>query len=413
MNRVVITGLGAVTPVGNDVASMWENLCSGIHGIGPITRFDAADYKAKLAAEVKGFDPLAYMEKSDSRKSDLYAQFAMAAACQAVADSGILDHVTAERLGVYFGSGIGGMMTLCEEHKKLLSGGPRRVSPYFVPMMISNIAAGNIAIRFNAKGPCLSVVTACATGSTAIGEAMRAIRHGYADAIIAGGAEASITPLGIAGFINMTALSTSSDADAASLPFDKRRSGFVMGEGAGALILEEYNHAKNRGATIYAEVVGYGSTCDAHHITAPDPTGESSARALGDALQEAGHSEAGVIYINAHGTGTPLNDASETLSIKKAMGDRIERTLVSSTKSMTGHMLGAAGAVEAIISVLSLRTGIIPPTVGLTDPDSACDLDYVPLTARMANPQLALSVSLGFGGHNACLAFRRRTEDAT
>lgn len=407
MNRVVVTGLGAVTPVGNDVASMWKNLTAGIHGIGPISRFDCTNYKAKLAAEVKKFDPLACMEKGEAHRSDLYSQYAMASAVQAVTDSAILGTLPPERFGVYFGSGTGGMTTFSEEHEKLLNSGPRRVSPFFVPMLISNIAAGNIAIRFHAHGPCLSVVTACATGSSAIGEAMRAIRHGYADAIIAGGTEASIVPLAVAGFTNMTALSTSADPDAASLPFDRRRGGFVMGEGAGALVLEEYEHAKKRGAKIYAELCGYGSTCDAHHITAPDPTGESSAQAIINALREAGMPEGGVIYINAHGTGTPLNDVSETRSIKKAMGGEIGRTLVSSTKSMTGHMLGAAGAVEAIVAVLSLETGIIPPTAGLREPDPECDLDYVPLSARPADVQLSLSVSLGFGGHNACLAFRR------
>ncbi len=407
MNRVVITGVGAVTPVGNDIPAMWSSLVAGRHGIGPITRFDCTDFKTKLAAEVKGFDPLAYMDRTEARRSDLYAQFAMAAACQAMADSGVVDTVPPERLGVYFGSGTGGMTTFTEEQKKLMSAGPRRVSPLFVPMMISNIAAGNIAIRFGAKGPCLAVVTACATGSTAVGEAFRAVRHGYADAVIAGGAEASIVPLAIAGFANMTALSAAADPDAASLPFDSRRSGFVMGEGAGALILEEYNHAKKRGAKIYAELAGYGSTCDAHHITAPDPAAESSARAIGDALPEGGIPEGGVIYVNAHGTGTPLNDVSETIAIKKALGDRIGRTLVSSTKSMTGHMLGAAGAVEAIVAVLALHHGILPPTAGLTQPDPECDLDYVPLAARAADVGLALSVSLGFGGHNACVAFRR------
>ena len=407
MNRVVITGLGAVTPVGNDISSMWNSLVAGRHGMGPITRFDSAAFKTKVAAEVKGFDPLGYMEKSEARKSDLYTQFAVAAACQAMGDSRLGNTVSPGRLGVYFGSGTGGMTTFCQEHEKLLAAGPRRVSPFFIPMMISNIAAGVIAIRFNAKGPCLSVVTACATGSTAVGEAFRAVRHGYADAVIAGGSEASIVPLAVAGFANMTALSAADDPDAASLPFDRRCGGFVMGEGAGALILEEYEHAKNRGARIYAEVAGYGSTCDAHHITAPDPAAGSSARAIGDALCQAGPPEGGMIYVNAHGTGTPLNDVSETVAIKKAMGDHIGRTLISSTKSMTGHMLGAAGAVEAAVAVLALQEGILPPTAGLREPDPECDLDYIPLTARAADVGLALSVSLGFGGHNACLAFRK------
>ncbi|UOO38624.1 beta-ketoacyl-ACP synthase II [Oscillospiraceae bacterium CM] len=407
MNRVVVTGLGAVTPVGNDIKTMWENIVAGHHGIGPITKFDCTDYKAKLAAEVKDFDPLLYMDKGDARRSDLYAQYAMASACQAVADSGIIGHVSPERLAVYFSSGIGGINTLTEEQNKLMAGGPRKVSPLFIPMMISNIAAGNIAIRFGAKGTCLCIVTACATGSNSIGEAFRAIKHGYADAAITGGSEAAVMPISIAGFTNMTALTTSVDPDAASLPFDKRRGGFVMGEGAGTLILEEYEHAKQRGAKIYAEVVGYGSTCDAHHITAPDPQAESSARAIRDAFLEDGRAFDGKIYLNAHGTGTPLNDASETVAVKKAFGDRIDDILVSSTKSMTGHMLGAAGAVEAIISVLALQTGIVPPTANLREKDPACDLDYVPLEARQADPTAALSVSIGFGGHNACVAFAK------
>lgn len=406
MNRVVITGLGAVTPVGNDIKTMWENLIAGRHGIGRITRFDCTDFKSKLAGEVKDFNPLDYMDRNDARRSDLYAQYAMAAASQAVSESGIVGTVEPERLATSFGSGIGGIITLTDEHFKLLNGGPRKVSPLFVPMMISNIAAGNIAIRYKAKGSCICVVTACATGSNAIGEAYRAVKHGYADAVITGGSEAAVMPLSIAGFTNMTALTTSVDPDLASLPFDKRRGGFVLGEGAGALILEEYEHAKRRGAKIYAEITGYGSTCDAHHITAPDPDAECSARAIKDAFNESGR-PAGTIYINAHGTGTPLNDVSETVAIKKAFGDRIGDVLVSSTKSMTGHMLGAAGAVEAIISVLTLNTGVVPPTASLREPDPECDLDYVPLEARKADPKLAFSVSLGFGGHNACLAFSK------
>lgn len=406
MNRVVVTGLGAVTPVGNDIKTMWENLIAGRHGISRITRFDCTDFKSKLAGEVKDFNPLEYMDKNEARRSDLYAQYAMAAATQAVNESGIVGTVEPERLATSFGSGIGGIITLTDEHTKLINGGPRKVSPLFVPMMISNIAAGNIAIRYKAKGSCICVVTACATGSNAIGEAYRAIKHGYADAVIAGGSEAAVMPLSIAGFTNMTALTTSVDPDLASLPFDKRRGGFVLGEGAGALILEEYEHAKRRGAKIYAEITGYGTTCDAHHITAPDPDAECSARAIKDAFNESGN-PSGTIYVNAHGTGTQLNDISETLAIKKAFGDRIGDVLVSSTKSMTGHMLGAAGAVEAIISVLTLNTGIIPPTANLREPDPECDLDYVPLEARKADPKLAFSVSLGFGGHNACLAFSK------
>jgi 3-oxoacyl-[acyl-carrier-protein] synthase II len=406
MNRVVVTGIGAITPVGNDIQTMWDSITAGRHGIGPITRFDCTDFKAKLAAEVKDFDPLRYMEKGEARRSDLYTQYALAAAKQAVEDSGIVGTVEPERLGTAFGSGVGGISTLTEEHSKLVNGGPRRVSPLFVPMMISNIAAGQIAIKYKAQGSCLCVVTACATSTNAIGEAYRSIKHGYADAVIAGGSEAAIMELAIAGFTNMTALSASTDPDAASLPFDKRRGGFIMGDGAGALILEEYEHAVRRGAKIYAEVTGYGATCDAHHITAPDPEAASCARAIRDAFCESGQ-QAGTIYVNAHGTGTPLNDASETKAIKRAFGERIGDIAVSSTKSMTGHMLGAAGAVEAILAILALREGIIPPTAGLLEPDPACDLDYVPLKARRADIKTAMSVSMGFGGHNACVAFSK------
>jgi len=404
MNRVVVTGLGAVTPVGNDVYSMWENISAGRHGIGPITKFDNTGYKATLAAEVKGFDPLDYVERNEARRLDLYSLYAIAAADQAMRDSGIEGTVEPERFSTCFGSGIGGMITFENEVEKLLGGGPRKVSPLFIPMMIANLAAGNIAIRYNAKGSCTAVVTACATGTDAIGSAYRAIKHGYTDAAIAGGSEATITRMGVAGFMNMTALTTSSDPDAASLPFDKRRGGFVIGEGAGVLILEEYERAIRRGARIYAEVRGYGSTCDAFHITAPSPDGGSSSRAISDAYREAGNPE-GLIYINAHGTGTPLNDAAETLAIKKAFDGDTQNVLVSSTKSMTGHMLGAAGAVEAVLSILALTEELLPPTVGLHEPDPECDLDYIPLIARKAAPELALSVSLGFGGHNACLAF--------
>ncbi|MCD8099808.1 MAG: beta-ketoacyl-ACP synthase II [Oscillospiraceae bacterium] len=405
--RVVVTGMGALTPLGNDVETFWNGLVAGKCGIAPLTKFDAADYKVKVAAEVKDFDPHAYMEKADVMHSDLYAQYAMAAVCQAVTDSGIIGTLPPERIGVFIGTGIGGIGTFMTEHKKLLDKGPRRVSPFFIPMMIANMASGMAAIRFDCKGPAQPQVTACASGSNAIGEAMRLIRHGYADAMIAGGAEATINELSVAGFSNMKALSTSEDPLAASLPFDARRAGFVMGEGAGALILEEYEHAAARGAHIYAELAGYGSTCDAHHITAPDPEGKGGARAMEDALREAQY-DGDKIYINAHGTGTPLNDSGETLAIKTALGeDKARRVMISSTKSMTGHMLGAAGAVEAVASVLALTTGIIPPTIGLTQPDSACDLDYVPLTARQAQMELALSNSLGFGGHNATLAFKK------
>ena len=410
MRRVVVTGVGAVTPIGNDVPTFWKNLLAGKNGIVPLDRFDVSEYKAKVAAQVQGFDPLRYMEKGEARKSDLFCHYAMAAACQAVEDSSISGKVEPERFGVYFGSGIGGLITMSAEMQKLLEKGPKRVSPFFIPMMIANMAAGNIAIRFQAKGPCLPVTTACATSTNEVGEAFHAIKEGRADVILTGGAEAAITPIGVAGFTNCMALSLSENPDEASLPFDKRRSGFVMGEGAGALILEEYEHAKKRGARIYAEMTGYGCTCDAYHMTAPAPDGGGAARAIVLALEESGRA-AGNIYINAHGTGTPLNDKTETQAIKTALSEKTADVLVSSTKSMTGHMLGAAGAVEAIVSALALHEGVIPPTINLREPDPECDLDYVPNQARKVQAQMALSTSLGFGGHNACIAFKRMEEE--
>ena len=407
MKRVAVTGLGVISPVGNDVPTFWNALCSGTCGIGPITKFDATDYPVKLAAEVRDFDPKQYMEKLDILHSDVYTHFAMAAACQAVADSGIAGTLDAERVGVYIGSGIGGIATFMTEHSKLLNRGPRRVSPYFIPMMIPNMASSMIAMRYHFHGPAMPMVTACASGTNAIGEALRLIRHGYADAMVAGGAEATVNALAAAGFSNMQALSPSEDPNAASLPFDVRRAGFVMGEGAGVLVLEELEHAKQRGATIYAELTGYGSTCDAYHITSPDPSAAESARAIADAWRETGL-DTDRVYFNAHGTGTPMNDRIETLAIKKALGeDRARRITISSTKSMTGHMLGAAGGAEAVASVLALRDGIAPPTINLTQPDPDCDLDYTPLSAKHADFDVALSSSLGFGGHNACLAFRK------
>ena len=407
MKRVAVTGLGVISPVGNDVPTFWNALCSGTCGIGPITKFDATDYPVKLAAEVRNFDPKQYMEKLDIMHSDVYTHFAMAAACQAVADSGIAGTLDAERVGVYIGSGIGGIATFMTEHSKLLNRGPRRVSPYFIPMMIPNMASSMIAMRYHFHGPAMPMVTACASGTNAIGEALRLIRHGYADAMVAGGAEATVNALAAAGFSNMQALSPSEDPNAASLPFDVRRAGFVMGEGAGVLVLEELEHAKQRGATIYAELTGYGSTCDAYHITSPDPSAAESARAIADAWRETSL-DTDRVYFNAHGTGTPMNDRIETLAIKKALGeDRARRITISSTKSMTGHMLGAAGGAEAVASVLALRDGIAPPTINLTQPDPDCDLDYTPLTAKHADFDVALSSSLGFGGHNACLAFRK------
>ena len=407
MNRVVVTGMGIVSPVGNTLPVFWGNIKAGVCGIGPISRFDTTDYKVKVAGEVRDYDPRQYMEKLDVLHSDIYTQFAMGAACQAMEDSGLMGTVEAERVGVYIGTGIGGIATFMSEHQKLLERGPKRVSPYFIPMMIANMASGMIAMRFGCKGPAMPAVTACASGSNAIGEALRLIRHGYADAMIAGGAEATVNALAAAGFSSMQALSFSSDPLAASLPFDRRRTGFVMGEGAGVLVLEEYGRAKARGAKIYAELAGYGSTCDAYHMTAPHPEAEGGARAIAEAWRETGL-DTDRIYYNAHGTGTPMNDRAETIAVKKAFGEeRARNMLISSTKSMTGHMLGAAGAVEAIASVLALREGIAPPTVGLLEPDPDCDLDYVPLKARRADFDAALSSSLGFGGHNACLAFTK------
>lgn len=408
IRRVVVTGMGAITPLGKTVTETWEALKAGKNGIAPITLFDTTDYKAKLAAEVKDFNALDYMEKSETLRTDRYTQFALIAAQQAVEESGIVGNVVPERFGVTMGVGIGGIGTFETEHTKLMEKGPRRVSSLFVPMMIPNMAAGMIAIKYDCRGAAMPAVTACASGSNAIGEAMRAIRHGYADAIITGGAEAAICPLAVAGFVNMHALSTSEDPDAASLPFDSRRGGFVIGEGAVALVLEEYEHAKARGAKIYGEVCGYGSTCDANHITAPHPEARGGAQAMIDAMREAGYTDRDVVYVNAHGTGTPMNDKLETMAIKKAMGeDATRRAYVSSTKSMTGHMLGAAGAVEAMACLLALQEGIIPPTIHLTEQDPECDLNCVPGTAIRQEIDLALSNSLGFGGHNACLAFRK------
>ena len=406
--RVVVTGIGAVTPLGNNTADTWQNMKSGRNGIAPITHFNTDNFKAKLGAEVKGFDPKEYLEVNEVLRTDRYAQFAVAASQQAVEESGVKGTVEPERFAVLFGTGIGGIGTFETEHTKLMEKGPRRVSPLFVPMMIGNMASGLIAIRHDCRGPAMPAVTACASGSNAIGEAMRLVRHGYADAVITGGAEASIVPIAVAGFSNMKALSVSEDPDAASLPFDKRRGGFVIGEGSVALVLEEYEHAKARGAKIYGEVCGYGSTCDAYHITAPHPDGRGGAQAMANAMKEAGYTENDTVYINAHGTGTPMNDAVETIAIRKALGEEnAGKAFVSSTKSMTGHMLGAAGAVEAMACLFALNEGIIPPTINLLEQDEQCDLNCVPNTAVKAEITLALSNSLGFGGHNACLAFRK------
>lgn len=406
--RVVVTGLGAITPVGNNVKETWEGLKNGKNGIAPITCFDTTGYKATLAAEVKGFDPKEYMEVNEILRTDRYVQLAIGAAEQAVEESGIKGNVVPERFSVLFGTGIGGINTFESEYRKLMEKGPRRVSPLFIPMLIANMAAGMIAIHHDCRGTAMPAVTACASGSDAIGEAMRLIRHGYADAVITGGTEAAISASAVAGFANMKALSTADDPNEASLPFDKRRSGFVIGEGAVALILEEYEHAKARGAKIYGEVCGYGSTCDAFHMTAPHPEARGGAQAMMDAMKEARYSENDTVYVNAHGTGTPKNDSIETIAIKKALGEEAaRRAYVSSTKSMTGHMLGAAGAIEALACLFALNEGVIPPTINLKEQDEECDLNCVPNTAVKADIDLALSNSLGFGGHNACLAFRK------
>lgn len=406
--RVVVTGIGAVTPLGNDAASFWDGLKSGKNGIAPITRFDTSELKAKLGAEVRDFDPKQYLDAKTVRQTDRYQQYALAAAMQAVEDSGIKDKIAPERFGVYYGSGIGGFETFVNEHNTFLNRGPARVSPFFITKMISNMAAGMIAIHFGAKGPCIEVTTACATGTNSIGEAMRAIRHGYADAVIAGGVDAALHPMSMAGFINCQALTDSTDPDAASIPFDKRRNGFVMGEGAGALVLEEYEHAVARGAKIYAEVAGYGSTCDAFHVTAPDSEAKASGQAIADCLAEADvQVPPEQIYLNAHGTSTPLNDKTETQAIKNAFGADAYKIHVSSTKSMTGHLLGAAGAIEAIAAIKALEEGIIPPTINYKEADPECDLDITPNKAVETPLALTLSTSLGFGGHNACIAFKK------
>ncbi len=408
MRRVVVTGMGAITPIGNDVETFWNALKEGTNGVCVIDRFDTEEFKVKIAAQVKDFDVSKYMEKGEARKADLYCKYGMAAATQAVEQSGIVGNIDPDMLGVYMGSGIGGIETFSTEQKKLLEKGPKKVSPFFIPMLISNICGGMIAIKYNAKGSCLPMVTACATSNNTIGEAFRTIKHGYADAIIAGGAEAAISPIGMAGFANMMALSQNDDINSACCPFDERRSGFVMGEGAAALVLEEYEHAVKRGATIYGEIVGYGTTCDAHHITAPHPEGEGGAKAMQIAIKEAGLKDTDKIYVNAHGTSTPLNDKTETMVIKKALGEEKAReAVISSTKSMTGHMLGAAGAAEAIACVMALKEGVIPPTINHEKPDPDCDLDYCPNTKKEFAASLALSNGLGFGGHNACLAFRK------
>ncbi len=411
MRRVVITGLGAITPLGLDADTFWEAVKKGERGIAPITHFDTTDYTVKLAAEVKGFDPKNYMDRKNARKYDVFSQFAVAAAKEALAHSKInLEEEDPYRIGVIVASGIGGLGTMEQEEQKLMTKGPHRVSPSLIPKIITNMAAGNIAIELGVKGINTNVVTACASATNSIGEAFRSIRYGVADAILCGGTESSIVPLGIAGFANMTALSTNDDPLTASRPFDKARDGFVMGEGAGVLVLEEYEHAKNRGATIIAEIVGYGATCDAYHLTSPDPEGKGAAKAMEFAMAEAGVSPEEVGYINAHGTSTPYNDHFETVAIKRAFGDHAYKLKINSTKSMTGHLLGAAGGVEAIVTAKSLQEQFIHPTMGLQEAGEHCDLDYVPGEGQKATINYALSNSLGFGGHNACLLFKKWDE---
>ncbi|WP_317854180.1 beta-ketoacyl-ACP synthase II [Chakrabartyella piscis] len=407
MKRVVITGLGAVTPIGNTVAEFWDGLVSGKNGIGQITRYDTSESKYKLAAEVKDFDPTLWMDKLAAKKLDKFTVYGVVSAIQAMDDSGLEGNIDKEELSVYFGSGIGGFETFCEGHQTMTDKGMRKISPLFIPKTISNIAAGNIAIKLGAEGACVSLTTACATGTTAIGEGYRAILHGYTTAAVCGGSEAAITPLAVGGFGSCMALTTSEDPNRASIPFDKNRSGFVMGEGAGCVMLEDYEHAKARGAKIYAEVVGYGSTCDAHHVTAPSPEAKASAKAIKIAAEGLSGVDANRLYINAHGTSTPMNDKIETQAIKNAFGDAAKDLHISSTKSMTGHMLGAAGAVEAIASILAIQNGIVPATINLLEQDENCDLNYTPNKAIKVDLEGALSTSLGFGGHNACVAFKK------
>ncbi len=406
--KVVITGMGTVTPIGNTAADSWAAARQGVCGIAPITHYDTSAQKAKLAGEVKDLDPSLWVDKREMRKMDRVTQLAMVAAAQAMEDSGLnMENEDAARCGVIVSSGIGGLSTIESEHSRGLEKGFDRVSPHFIPMVITNMSAGHIAIRYGFKGMCSCPVTACASGSNAIGDAFRQIRDGYADVMLCGGTEASITPLGIGGFTSLKALHTGTDPLRASIPFDAERSGFVMGEGAGILILEEYEHAKARGAKIYAELAGYAANCDAHHITAPAPGGEGAARCMTLAMADAGVAPEEVGYINAHGTSTPMNDSCETAAIKAAFGEQAGKLAASSTKSMTGHLLGASGAVEAIFTALAVRDDFVPATIGYKVADPACDLDIVPNNGREMHLTAALSNSLGFGGHNACLVFKK------
>ena len=409
--RVAVTGLGAVTPIGNHVKEFWEGIRSGKVGIGPITRFDPSDYKVKLAAEVKNFDPRERMEFRAAKRMELFSQYAVAAAGEALEDSGLsVEQEDPFRIGVSIGSGIGSLQAMEREHERLLTKGPGRVGPLLVPLMISNMAAGNVGIQYGLKGKNINVVTACATGTHSIGEAYRSIQYGEADVMVAGGTEGSICPIGVAGFAALTALSTSEDPLRASIPFDKERSGFVMGEGAGILVLEELEHARRRGAHIYAEIAGYGATCDAYHITSPAEDGSGAARAMTEAMKDGGITPEQVTYINAHGTGTHHNDLFETRAIHLAMGKAAEAVKINSTKSMIGHLLGAAGGVELITCVKSIEEGYIHPTVGYQVPDEECDLDYVTRGGISMEVEYALSNSLGFGGHNASILVKKYRE---
>jgi 3-oxoacyl-[acyl-carrier-protein] synthase II len=405
--RVVVTGLGAVTPIGSTVESFWNNVKAGKNGIKPITAFDTTSYKVKVAAQVDPFDMEAYFSLRELKTCDRFTQFARISAKQAMADAQLPDTIDYSRFGVIIGSGIGGVSSIESAYQQMLDRGPTRITPYFIPMALANLAAGQVAIDHHAKGYCSCVITACAAGANAIGDAFHKIKFGLMDIMLAGGSEASITPLAIAGFMVMRALNESEDVNKASIPFDQARSGFVMGEGAGVLVLEEYEHALKRGAHIYAEIVGYGATCDAHHITAPIENGDGGAQAMIMAMQEAQVSASDVDYINAHGTSTPLNDKTETKAIKTALQDHAYKVAVSSTKSMTGHMLGAAGAVEAIISIKAIEEGFIPATINTSANDPECDLDVVPGVGRKQDVNVVLSNSLGFGGHNATLCFRK------
>ncbi|EAC6873359.1 beta-ketoacyl-ACP synthase II [Listeria monocytogenes] len=406
--RVVVTGIGAVTPIGNDAETSWENAKKGVNGVAKMTRLNPDDFPVKIAAELKDFDVEKYLEKKEARKMDRFTHYAIASAEMAVQDSGlVIDDSNANRVGVWIGSGIGGMETFETQYEIFLNRGHRRVSPFFVPMMIPDMGSGQVSIRFGAKGINSTTVTACATATNSIGDAFKVIERGDADAMITGGAEAPITKMSLAGFTANKALSLNPDPETACRPFDKDRDGFIIGEGAGIVILEEYEHAKARGAKIYAEIVGYGATGDAYHITAPAPNGEGAARAMKMAIDDAGLTPDKVDYINAHGTSTPYNDEYETQAIKTVFGDHAKKLAISSTKSMTGHTLGASGGIEAIFALLSIRDNIIAPTIHLKNQDEVCDLDYVPNEARETNVNVAISNSFGFGGHNATLVFKR------